>query len=101
MYYSSMATTNQESMTLYDLRISHGKTHQQIVNGVAQFLKEEPKNWSASAQWEVRGIKDADILDALASVYGLDSSVIRQVAKNSRNQGRPALNRGRRKVTPS
>ncbi len=79
-----------ETKTLFDLREERGLSHADVVAGIADFLREDPKHWTANAQYERRGVKSIDIIEALAHVYGVSMEQARDAAKNSRLRGLPS-----------
>lgn len=71
--------------TLRDLRIESGLSIAQILDGVRQFAPEiAPKERSGIINWEVQGIQNAEVLNALAHVYKVPFSEILQAAKASK-----------------
>ena len=93
---------SDETRTLHDLRTDRGWGHDDVVRGVASILREaKVRHWSASAQWEGRGVKSAKIRAALAALYDVQPSRMCHILDNTRAHGRPeGVKRGRRKNIP-
>lgn len=95
--------TCETPKTLRDLREEKGTrenrkiSHQELVEAIARIRKEEPRHWTASVQWERRGIRNDEIVEALEIYYGLPSVDIRKASRNSRLYGIPEEDRRRRK----
>lgn len=71
--------------TLRDLRIESGLSIAQILEGVRQIAPEvAPKKRSGIINWEVQGIQNAEVLNALAHVYKRPFSEVLQAAKHSK-----------------
>lgn len=90
--------------TLRDLRLAKSLSHEEVVSYVAaNAVGVRCKSERASALWEFRGIQNADILAALASLYKVSDKDIRQASRNSREFGGPPMHRGRpaRNITNS
>lgn len=86
---STAVATPADTTTLYDLRTARKMKHQDVVSAIATHTGEPAKHWTASVQYERRGVQDIDIIEALSTLYNLPVEQVKRAAKNSRLYGQP------------
>ena len=83
-------------MTLRDYRLEKGLSLAEVAAQVSA-ITGTPYTWTASREWELRGISKAAVLGALETVYGKTREEIMAAALGSKEKRYTPLTAGRPK----
>ncbi len=87
---------NTSTQTIRTLRLAAGLSCQQVAERASAILGRDVSD-RAAVQWEWRGVRSGELEEALAQVFGVTVSDIREASKEARVSPGPRLYRGGRK----
>lgn len=87
---------NTSVQTIRTLRLASGLSYEELAEKMSVALGRNVGH-RAAVQWEWRGVRSGELEEALASVFQVPVSVIREASKAARVSPGPRLYRGGRK----